>query len=105
MAMNRGTVGTYSWAECVSADVTLPDVLRGLKRHFLGLRAVNVSWDSGVFMPSEAERSQGWRFEADRAISPILDDAIIDKWPGDDCGFEGGTSFRGCRRISCYRRT
>jgi hypothetical protein len=88
MAMNRGTVGTYSWAECVSADVTLADVVRRLKRYFLGLRAVNVSWDSGVFMPSEAELSQGWRVEAGRAISPILDDAITEKWPSDDCGFE-----------------
>lgn len=88
MAMNRGTVGTFYWAECVSPDLTLPDVLGTLKRYFLGLRAVNVSWDSGLFIPSDAEISQGWRLEAGRAISPILDDGIIEEWPRDDCGFE-----------------
>lgn len=39
--MNRGSIGTYAWAECVPVDLTLPDVLRRLKRHFLGLRAAN----------------------------------------------------------------
>jgi hypothetical protein len=88
MTMNRGSIGTYAWAECVPVDLTLPDVLRRLKRHFLGLRAVNVSWDSGLVIPSDAELSQGWSLEAGRAISPVLDDAIIEKWPWNDCGFE-----------------
>lgn len=86
--MNLGTIGTYAWAECVASDLTLPGVLGRLKHHFLGLRAVNVSWDSGLFIPSGAELSQGWSLEAGRAISPTIDDAAIETWPWNDCGFE-----------------
>ena len=61
--MNRGSIGTYAWAECVPVDLTLPDVLRRLKRHFLGLRAANGD------QPGSRRRHHR-------------------EWPLNDCGFE-----------------
>jgi hypothetical protein len=50
--------------------------------------AVNVSWDSGLFVPSDDERAHGWTIEQDHAVGPVIDDDLIDGWPWCDGGFE-----------------
>jgi len=87
--MNSGEIGAYKWYECVPSDTTtMFDAVRKLRHHLLGLRAVNVSWDSGLLVPSDAEKRQGWVIEAGRAVSPVIDDAIVEEWPWCDGGFE-----------------
>jgi hypothetical protein len=54
----------------------------------MGLRAVNVSWDSGLLIPSVDEKAHGWALEKGRAVSPVIDDEVIDSWPWCDGGFE-----------------
>lgn len=70
-----------------SGDTALFDAVRNLRHHLNGLRAVNVSWDSGLFVPSDDEKRQGWVVQDGRAISPVMDDGIIDAWPWCDGGF------------------
>jgi len=85
----EGRIGRYYWGECVPPDnVALPDAVRRLKHHLNGLRAVNVSWDSGLLVPSDAEVSNGWSLEQGRAVSPVIDDAVTETWPSCDGGFE-----------------
>ena len=38
--------------------------------------------------PSDAEVSNGWLLEQGRAISPVIDEVVIETWPWCDCGFE-----------------
>jgi hypothetical protein len=87
--MASGDIGAYKWTETVPPrETALFDTLRALRRHLVGLRAVNVSWDSGLFVPSDDERSHGWTIEQDHAVSPVIDDDLIDTWPWCDGGFE-----------------
>ena len=86
----EGQIGAFYWGECVPSDhFALPDAVRSLKHRLKGLRAVNVSFDSGLLVPSDAEVSNGgWLLEQGRAISPVIDDVVIETWPWGDCGFE-----------------
>lgn len=87
--MTSGNLGAFLWIEAVPKDDTgLIDAMLKLRRHLIGLRAVNVSWDSGVLVPSDEERRQGWTVEEGRAVSPVIDDAVLDAWPWCDGGFE-----------------
>lgn len=87
--MTSGNLGAFQWIEAVSKDNTgLINAIRTLRRHLMGLRAVNVSWDSGLLVPSDEERRQGWTIKHSRAVSPVIDDGVIDSWPWCDGGFE-----------------
>jgi len=87
--MTSGNLGAFQWIEGVSKDDTgLIDAIRTLRRHLIGLRAVNVSWDSGLVIPSDEELRQGWTIEQGRAVSPVIDDRVIDAWPWCDGGWE-----------------
>lgn len=87
--MNSGSLGAFRWIEAVSNDdIDLFDVICTLRRHLIDLRAVNVSWDSGLFVPSDDERRHGWTIDQGRAVSPVIDDRVIDAWPGCDGSFE-----------------
>jgi hypothetical protein len=87
--MKFGEIGSYKWIEAVpSRTDALFQMIRRLRQHLRGLKAVNVSWDSGLLVPSDEEERQGWMSEQDRAVSPIIDDAVIDTWPWSDGGFE-----------------
>jgi hypothetical protein len=87
--MTSGDIGTYAWAEFVPSRTTaLFDAVRNLRCHLIGLRAVNVSWDSGLLVPSDAEKRKGWVIEEGRAVSPVIDNGVIDGWPWCDGGFE-----------------
>ena len=69
--MTSGTIGRYQWAECdlTVHDVRLPDVMRALADHVSGLRAVNVSWDSGRLLPADVEIDSRWSFADGYAVS------------------------------------
>jgi hypothetical protein len=87
--MTSGNLGVFKWIETVSKDDTgFIDAIRTLRRHLIGLRAVNTSWDSGLLIPSDEERRQGWTIEQGRAVSPVIDDRVIDAWPWCDGGWE-----------------
>ena len=87
--MTSGHIGAFQWIEVVPKDdVGLIDAVRAIRRHLIGLRAVNVSWDAGLLVPSDEERRQGWTAEQGRAVSPVIDDAVIDASPWCDGGFE-----------------
>ena len=87
--MTSGDLGTFQWIETVPKDDTcLVDVIRKLRHRLIGLRAVNVSWDSGLLGPSDEEMRQGWTMEQGRAVSPVIDDGVVDAWPWCDGGFE-----------------
>lgn len=83
--MTSGNVAAFLWIEVVSKrDTGLIDAISRFRRHLIGLRAVNVSWDSGLLIPSDDERRQGWTIEQGRAVSPVIDNRVIDRWPS--CG-------------------
>ena len=87
--MTSGSLGAFQWIEAVSQDDTgLIDAIRTLRRHLIGLRAVNVSWDSGLLIPSDEELRRGWTIEQGLAVSPVIDDRVIDAWPWCDGGWE-----------------
>src|SRR5438876_1076249 len=87
--MKSGDIGTYRWSESLpSRDTSMFDAVRSLRRHLIGLRAVNVSWDSGLLVPSDDEKLQGWVVQHGRAVSPVINERIIDAWPWCDGGFE-----------------
>lgn len=82
-----GNIGDYQWIEWVpDRDVILADLLQEMAPQLFGLRGVNVSWDSGLLVPSEIETKGGWTFEQGRAISPPIDEAVAKAWPY--CGFD-----------------
>ena len=87
--MTSGILGAFKWIEAVSKDDTgVIGAVRKLRGHLIELRAVNVSWDSGLLEPSDEEKRRGWRFEQGRAVSPVIDDGVIDAWPWCDGGWE-----------------
>ena len=87
--MTSGNLGAFQWIEAVPTDDTgLIDAIRTLRRHLIRLRAVNVSWDSGLLIPSDEHLRQGWTIEQGRAVSPVIDDRVIDAWPWCDEGWE-----------------
>ena len=86
--MTSGNLAAFQWIEAVSKDDTeLIDAIRTLRRHPIGLRAVNTSWDSGLLIPSDEERRQGWTIEHGRAVNPAISRAnsrspIVLTWSG-----------------------
>ena len=89
IAVKSGDIGAYKWSESVpSGETALFDVVRNLRHHLNGLRAVNVSCDSGLLVPSDDENRQGWVIQDGHAISPVIDDGIIDSGPWCDGGYE-----------------
>jgi hypothetical protein len=87
--MNSGVIGQYRWIESLPPDgVTLREVLCGLRQYLINYRAVNVSWDSGLLIPSEVESSDGWTFQQGRTVSPRINERLIEAWPSCDGGFE-----------------
>ena len=87
--MNSGNIGAFQWIEGVpKAGKGLIHAVRTLRHHLIGLRALNVSWDSGLLVPSDDERQQGWTVEEGRTVSPVIDDRMIEAWPWCDGGWE-----------------
>jgi hypothetical protein len=88
--MTTGTIGRYRWAESdlTAQDVRLPDVIRALADHVRGLRAVNVSWDSGRLLRANMEIDSKWSFVDGYAVSPPIEDDLIANWPYSGDGFD-----------------
>jgi hypothetical protein len=88
--MASGTIGDYRWAECDrgAAGMRLPDVIRALSADLGGLRAVNVSWDSGRLLPGDREIDNSWTFVDTYAVSPTIGDRLVAGWPYSGEGFD-----------------
>jgi hypothetical protein len=94
--MKTGTLGPYRWAEFSNEtpELLIPDVVRGIGVHLLGLRGVNVSWDSGLLHPSDPGLPAGWHYQGAYAISPPITQALLESWPHSGCGFDEWYFFR-----------
>ena len=79
--MKRGCIDEYHWIECAKPNhIVLPDVVRHLAHYVIGCRALNVSWDSGLLLPSDSE-AKGWTFAQGHAISSVIDEPALRSWP------------------------
>lgn len=86
-----GDIDNYRWVDRIPLrdKMLTPRVIQDLGHYLIGLRAVNVSWDSGLLvLDSEVsagcvfeQRCPGWTFEQGRAISPIIDQSTLASWP------------------------
>jgi hypothetical protein len=79
-----GRIGNYYWAEVPGERLDVRDVVRVLGSRLGGLRAVNVSWDSGR-MQEHASLPPGWSVRDTHAVSPPLDEALLTAWPQSAC--------------------
>lgn len=94
--MTTGRIGNYWWAESERArhDARMPDLVRLLGEHLRGLRAVNVSWDSGRLSPSDTEADASWDFHGGYAVSRPIDDDLLAAWPYSQAGYDEWYFFR-----------
>jgi hypothetical protein len=81
----RGSFGRWTWVEDPLADLYCADVVRALGQHFVGLRAVCTSWDSGML---DASGMVGWTVQNGQAVSPIIDRDLAETWPESSCGWD-----------------
>jgi hypothetical protein len=85
--MMSGRLGRWSWAEDRDAGILCADVLRMLPSHFVGLRGVCASWDSGLLDPAASDMT-GWGARGGHAVSPAIDSALAGSWPASPCGYD-----------------
>jgi hypothetical protein len=85
--MENGIIDEYYWAQLAGEEpeLSVGDVVRGLSEHIVGLRGVNVSWDSGRLKPSESQMASGWKVHCGYAITPSIDTELIASWPENPC--------------------
>ena len=96
--MDTGTIGEYCWAQIgrEQGELSIADVILRLHNYVIGLRAVNVSWDSGRLTPSQEQLASGWRMQNGYAITPKIDSPFIEFWPMNSCAaFDEWYFFRG----------
>jgi hypothetical protein len=79
-----GRVGLHHWAEASGEHADVQAVVHSLRDRLRGLRAVNVSWDSGK-MHELNGTPPGWTLHGQHAVSPVLDDAELESWPQSQC--------------------
>lgn len=86
----RGEIGEYYWAQfwAEEPELFVPDVIREIKAHVIGLCGVNVSWDSGVLNRKRAEMPEGWGEIAGHAVTPPVTNVLADSWPRSNGGFD-----------------
>ena len=82
--VTTGRVGQYHWAEVDGEQADIRDVVRALSPHLRGMRAVNVSWDSGKMHEIGIVPAK-WTVQGEHAVSPPLEDAILEAWPQSEC--------------------
>ena len=94
--MPTGKIGEFSWAQHWDrkSDLLITDIVRALRTHLLGRRAVNVSWDSGRLSPPLSGIFERWQSHDDFVISPPVDDTLISDWPRSSCGWDEWYFFR-----------
>ena len=79
-----GRVGRYHWAELPGEQATIRDVVRTLRTNLAGLKAVNVSWDSGK-LHELGRIPAGWEICGGHVVSPALEEAGLAAWPQSHC--------------------
>lgn len=86
-SMETGIIGNYHWAQFGGKDpeLSVGATVRALAEYLAGLRAVNVSWDSGRLEPSQAQFASGWQVHCGYAITPVIDAKLTDSWPENTC--------------------
>ena len=62
-------------------DLTLSEAISLIQTNILGLRAINTSFDSGIFTPNEAEIEQGWTLQGKAGVTPIITESLLAQWP------------------------
>jgi hypothetical protein len=82
--VTSGRVGECYWAEVDREQADIRDVVRALRSRLRGMRAVSVSWDSGKIQEIGAVPA-GWAVQGEHAVSPPLEDAILEAWPQSEC--------------------
>lgn len=94
--MTTGRIGEYWWAESARARhaARMPNLVRMLAQHLRGLRAVNVSWDSGVLLPGDADVDGSWEWRDGHAVSRPIDEDLIAGWPYSQAGYDEWYFFR-----------
>jgi len=85
--MDTGSIGEYCWGQFFGEEpeLSIAEVVRALRNYVIGLRAVNVSWDSGKMEPSDEQIASGWRVQNGYAITPAIDSSLIESWPMNSC--------------------
>jgi hypothetical protein len=70
--MDTGSIGEYCWGQVFGEEpeLSIAKVVRALTNYVIGLRAVNVSWDSGKMEPSDEQIASGWRMQNGYVITP-----------------------------------
>jgi hypothetical protein len=94
--MKSASLGRYAWGEFSreTPKLTVSDVIRGIARHVIGLRALNASWDSGLLHPSDTRRPPDWTYAGSHAVSPPITQAMAENWPYSGGGFDEWYFFR-----------
>jgi hypothetical protein len=94
--VTTGKIGEYFWAQHWerTSDLVISDIVRTLRAHIVGRRAVNVSWDSGRLSPPLSGPFERWQTQDGFVITPPIDDALISNWPRSACGFDEWYFFR-----------
>ena len=83
--IREGSFGEFHWVELSSDLYDIQTVVNHLAPELVGLRAVNVSWDSGHMDPALKPELTGWRCVGELAVSPVLDAALPSNWPVNSC--------------------
>jgi hypothetical protein len=88
--MKRGHIGRYCWGEFSNEmpELRVADVVRQLSQYFIGLRGVNVSWDSGLLTRDDPSCPPEWTFSGKHAVSIPITPALATNWPHSSCGFD-----------------
>lgn len=76
--MNVGKVGDYWWYD--RDEEPLLETLHQLSEALIGCRAINTSFDSGLFS-LKASSQQGWGLINNFAVSPIITSKLLKSWP------------------------
>ena len=86
--MITGAHGDYQWLE---VEHELPEFLNLYLQAILGRHVVITAVDSGSFVPSEADRANGWTDNGGLAYSPRIqskNDVAQNSYGRECCGFD-----------------
>ena len=77
--MKIGAIEGYACYEL--GEMPLRETLSVLRSHLVGLKAVNTSFDSGLFVPSVSEMQNGWSQHGRAGVSPAITQDMLLLWP------------------------
>jgi len=91
----KGRFNAYWWAQYWNEEPELfvPDVVRGISSFLIGLRGVNVAFDSGL-LGDRVPLPVGWEQIDGHAVSPPATPALLSSWPRSEDGFDEWYFFR-----------